>query len=172
LYAVERVKMYAKGHIGLTLLILSLLMLPFGNNQNAILIIILASGISPLPDIGLEWRRRGLPVHHRGITHSILFAILIGFLIGGLFYYGHETFLWLGIGFLGGFLGIVSHLIGDSFTFHSFKPLWPFSDIEITFGLCKASDKKVNKNLMTIGVFAFIMYIFITQGLYTYLIHL
>lgn len=157
--------MYAKGHVGLTLLMLSLLMFPFGGNESTFLLIALASGVSTLPDIDLEWQREGLPVHHRGITHSILFAILIGSLLGGLFYYGYESLPWFVTGFMGGFLGIVSHLIGDSFTFHPFKPLWPFSDIEVAFGLCKASDKKVNENLMAIGGFAFIAYALITFGI-------
>ncbi|RLG33175.1 hypothetical protein DRN98_04295 [Methanosarcinales archaeon] len=150
--------MYAKGHIGLTLLMLSLLMLPFGANANAFFLIGLASGVSTLPDIDLEWQRSGIPVHHRGVTHSLLFAIMVGTLVGGIFYYGYETPSWFVTGFLGGFLGIISHLIGDSLTSHSFKPLWPFSSIEVGFGLCKASDKSVNENLMILGGLAFILY--------------
>jgi len=158
--------MYARGHIGLTLLILSLLMLPFRENENAFLLIVLASGVSTLPDIDLKWQRWGLPVRHRGVTHSVLFALLIGFLIGEVFYYGYETTSWFVTGFMSGFLGIICHLIGDSFTFHSFKPFWPFSNIKVAFGFCRASDKKVNKNLMMLGGLAFILYILVTiEGL-------
>jgi len=139
-------------------------MLPFGENENAFLLIGLASGVSTLPDVDLEWWRTGLPVHHRGVTHSLLFAIFIGFLLGGIFYGRYETLSCFVTGFLGGFLGIVSHLIGDSFTFHSFKPLWPFSAIEVGFGFCKANDKRVNENLMVIGGLAFILYALVTAG--------
>jgi len=156
--------MYAKGHIGLTLLMLSLLMLPFGENENAFLVIVLASGVSTLPDTDLKWQRRGLPVHHRGVTHSVLFAMIIGSLMGVFFHYLYETSLWFVTGFIGGFLGIICHLIGDSFTFHSFKPFWPFSNIQVAFGFCKASDKKVNENLMVLGGLAFILYTLATIG--------
>lgn len=156
--------MYSKGHIGLTLLISSLLMIPFGYNQNSLLIILFSAGLSPLPDIDLEWQKRGFPIHHRGVTHSILFAMIIGVLFGLLLLYVFKGLLWFGTGFMGGSLGIVSHLIGDCFTYHGFKPLWPFSDREVALKFCSADNKIVNEGLMVIGGLAFMAYLLITTG--------
>jgi len=139
-------------------------MLLFGENQNALIIIVLSAGLSALPDIDMELRKQVEFIHHRGVTHSILFAIMSGLIIGGLFFYTHRTLIWAGMGFLSAFLGVVSHLIGDSFTYHAFKPLWPFSDREVSLGFCRASDKSVNEGLMTVGGIVFIAYFLITSG--------
>ena len=161
--------MYSKGHFGLTLLITSLSMIPFGYNEMFVIIIFLSAGLSSLPDIDMELRKKkisimGKPIeiHHRGRTHSILFALIVGVLFGLLFYYGIGTFLWFGVGFVSGFMGVVCHLIGDTFTYHAFKPLWPFSQKEISLGLCYAGDRSVNEGLMGLGFVGFVLYIILT----------
>lgn len=151
--------MHAKGHAGLTLLIFSFLMMPFGFNNYAIFIIILATGLSSIPDIDLEYE-----IKHRGFTHNILFALIVGIVTGTLFYMGNSNPLYFLIGFLGGFGGIGSHIIGDVLTHMKFKPLWPFSKKEVALKLCYAGDKKVNDGLMTAGITAFILYFLITTG--------
>ena len=156
--------MYATGHFGLTLLITSLIMIPFGYNENGLILIVLSALLSTLPDIDLEWQKSGLPIHHRGPTHSLSFAILAGIIIGGLFFWTHKTLLWVGLGFLSAFVGVLCHLIGDSFTYHSFKPLWPFSEKEIAFGLFGANNKAVNEGLLTVGGLAFIFYFLLARG--------
>lgn len=77
--------MHRNGHIGLTFLLLSLIALPFGLGQENIIVIaiIIAAFLSSLPDIDLKM---GM-VHHRGITHTLLFAILTGGGLGILFGY-------------------------------------------------------------------------------------
>ena len=157
-------EMYSKGHAGLTLLLVSILMLPFGDNQNALIVIVLSAGLSALPDIDMELRKQVSFIHHRGVTHSVLFAIVSGLVFSGLFFYSHGTLLWAGMGFLSAFLGVISHLIGDSFTYHSFKPLWPFSEREVSYGFCRANDRSVNEGLMTAGGLALIAYYFISTG--------
>ena len=156
--------MYSKGHVGLTLLLVSILMLPFGENEYALYIIVLSAGLSALPDVDMEWRKHLSFVHHRGVTHSILFAVLAGGAFGVIFYFTHQTIIWVGIGFISAFLGVVCHLIGDIFTYHAFKPLWPLSDKEISLGLCSANDKSVNEGLMTVGGIVFIAYFWIFSG--------
>jgi inner membrane protein len=156
--------MYAKGHTGLTLLIASLLVLPFGYDAELVLFILLSAGLSALPDIDLEWQRKGIPIHHRGVTHSILFALLIGLGLGSILFYSQKTLEYFLLGFFSGFIGIISHLIGDSFTKMAFKPLWPFSNKEVCFGFCTAGNKAANEGLMTVGMVAFILYILITNG--------
>jgi len=65
--------LHAEGHAGLTLLIFSFLMTPFGFNKITILVIILATGFFSIPDIDLEYK-----IKHRGFTHNILFALIVG----------------------------------------------------------------------------------------------
>lgn len=154
--------MYSKGHVGLTLLIASIIMMPFGYSENSILIIAFSAGLSVLPDIDMGWRRYG--VHHRGPTHSILFAVICGVLFGFLLHYANETLLWFGIGFVSAFLGVVSHLIGDTFTYHAFKPLWPFSDRAVSLGFCSAGDRSVNEGLMAAGTISLIAYFLVKTG--------
>jgi len=156
--------MYSKGHAGLTLLLMSVIMLPFPYGDNSLIIILLSTMLSTLPDIDLKWQRSGIPVHHRGFTHSVLFAFISGLACGALFWYSNNTLTWVGLGFFSGFIGVVSHMIGDTLTYMPFKPLWPFDKREISFGLCSAGDKVVNEGLMSIGSGAFILYILIKNG--------
>lgn len=165
--------MYSKGHTGLTLGIVSLLMLPFGWNENSLIVIGIAAGLSALPDIDLKWMRHSVSlqgkeyrVKHRGkVTHSLFFAIICGLILGGFLFNGTGLLLWFGIGFAGAFLGVACHLLGDTFTYHEFQPLWPFSDKSYAYGFCGASSKAVNEGLMTLGTIGFILYFSVTSGL-------
>lgn len=157
--------MYSKGHAGLTLLITSLLMIPFGINETALIIIVFSTGLSSLPDIDMSLRKYSKLLHHRGPTHSILFALIAGISFGLLLYYGYGTLYGFGIGFITAFWGVISHLIGDMFTYHAFKPLWPFSNKEVALGLCSASDRSVNEGLITLGSAAFIFYLLYNEGI-------
>lgn len=159
--------MYAKGHSGLTLIIMSLLMLPFPYSDNNLIIIVMSATLSALPDLDLKWQRQGVNIRHRGPTHSILFAVIAGIAFGMLFWYANRTLTWAGMGFLSGFMGVVSHLIGDMFTHHAFKPLWPISSKETALHLTRAGNKAANDGLATAGSVAFILYILNGQGVLT-----
>ena len=156
--------MHSEGHAGLTLLIMSLIMTPFGANEDALYIIVLSAALSALPDLDMKWRTQVSFIQHRGVTHSILFAIISGIVIGALFFYTHRSLTWVAIGFLSAFFGVVSHLIGDMFTHHAFKPLWPFYHNEIALHWFSASNKTVNEGLLTVGGITFILYFMITNG--------
>ena len=150
--------LYAKGHSGLTFFIMSLIMMILPYSENGLIVIVLSASLSALPDLDLKWQRQGIPIQHRGPTHSILAAIITGVAFGALFWYAYNTIVWTAIGFTAGFMGVVSHLIGDSFTHHAFKPLWPFSDREIALHWTNASNKAVNDGLATLGISTFMIY--------------
>jgi len=154
--------MHAEGHAGITLIIFSILMIPLGWGDYQIIAIGLAVGVSSLPDIDLKYRQYG--IHHRGVTHSILFAFLVGLGLGALFYSNDNHLLWFVTGFAGGFGGIMSHLVGDILTYHAFKPLWPIKDTKISLGLCPASNKAVNEGLLAAGAVTFVVYLMISTG--------
>ncbi|MCW4051325.1 MAG: metal-dependent hydrolase [Candidatus Bathyarchaeota archaeon] len=164
--------MYAKGHSGLTLFIMSTIMMFFPYSENGLIIIVLSASLSALPDLDLKWQRQGINIRHRGPTHSILAAIIAGIGFGFLFWYGYKTWIWGGIGFFSGFMGVTSHLIGDAFTHHAFKPLWPFSNREIALHLTRASNKAVNEGLATLGTLAFMLYFLNGTGVLTDLLNI
>ena len=156
--------MYGKGHTGLTLAMMSWLMVPFGWDVRIVLLIIIASGVSTIPDKDIQWH-----MNHRGPTHTVLAAVITGIVLGVLFYLGDPQFGL--VGFLGGFFGVISHLLGDiiagktrSGDAYTIKPFWPFSNKEIGFGLIKASNRKINGFLINLGGISFVLYVLITRG--------
>ena len=150
--------MYSEGHAGLTLAIASLLMIPFGDSYETTIFIIAATLLASLPDIDLSLQRKGYPIHHRGPTHSILAAIISGIVMATALFYLYKTWIYILIGLGAGFTGITTHLLGDTLTYMAFKPLWPFSDSEVSLGLFPASDPNVNKALLLIGAICFCLY--------------
>jgi len=150
--------MHPEGHAGLTLIFFSLLMIPFGLNENTIIVIFLATALSSIPDLDVKW---GF-FRHRGPTHSLLFAIIVGIFFGILLFFGTSDFLWFFIGFISGFGGVVSHLMGDLLNPMHFKPLWPFSNRELAFDFCRADDKIMNRRFAMVGAITFIFYLLIS----------
>jgi len=152
--------MHAKGHFGLSLLVLSLIFLPlgFGPDYIVVIIIMLSAGLSSLPDIDLNFE-----IAHRGFTHNILFAIIAGIAFGLIFGYA-SGLTWGAIGFLAGFLGVALHLLGDMMTMMAFKPLWPFSHREIALCWFYADSRAANEGFMSLGIFMFIIYIMVSSG--------
>jgi len=151
--------MHARGHVGLTLLLMSLLMTPFGYSDEAAILIVLSAAWSTFPDIDLR-----LGIKHRTVTHTLVFALASGIGFGSLFLCAHGGIRWFGLAFLSGFMGVASHLLGDAFTHHRFKPLRPLSNIEVALRLCSAGNKVVNEGLMVAGGIAFLGYFLITKG--------
>ena len=151
--------MHGKGHFGLTLLILSIAFIPLGTgpNQEIVAIILLSAIFSSLPDIDIKF---GLP--HRKFTHSILFALIIGLILG--IFFGYSNLIMGVVGFLAGFLGVMIHLLGDAMTYMAFKPLWPFDNREIAFGFFPANSEIANKGFLALGFIAFFGYIIVTSG--------
>ena len=105
-----------------------------------------------LPDIDHR-----LPlVDHRGVTHSLLFAFLIGSLFGGAGFVldgavsvGGTN---LGVyGFLLGTLTVGAHLVGDIFTPAGVPLLWPLSR-SYSLSVTRADNTLANYTLFGIGV--------------------
>ena len=89
-----------------------------------------------IPDLDVLLRNFYHPIDaalvHRGFSHSILFAMLAGPLLGWLFFklykerYELRTWIWLW------FLSIITHPMLDMFTNYGTQFLWPL-DLRITF---------------------------------------
>jgi len=152
--------MHSKGHFGLALGAMSLIMIPFGFGEDYLifLVVLLSAGLSSIPDIDMQWE-----IAHRKFTHNILFAFIIGILFGVIFGYGSG--IWYGVvGFLGGFMGVMLHLLGDIFTHMAFKPLWPLSQKEVAWHWFLAKSKTANDGFFAFGVGAFFLYILVSSG--------
>ena len=152
--------MHSKGHLGLALLICSLIALPFGfGPDNYVLIIVLfTTGLSSIPDIDFNFE-----IKHRGFTHNILFAILCGVVFGSLFGYV-SGLIWGIIGFIAGFGGVMLHLLGDVMTHMEFAPFYPFKKDKIAYRRFYSGNEKVNNGFFILGVIIFLLYIFIHSG--------
>lgn len=83
-----------------------------------------------------------------GIVVGVLLAIALGYLFG---------LVGWGMGFLAGFGGTASHLLGDALTYSPFRPLYPFSQREVAYGFFAASSKTANNTMAVVGVAAFVV---------------
>jgi len=112
--------------------------------------------MAPFPDIDLY-----LNVPHRGPTHSIWFASLVGFVYALILMYSDISQLSLletfAIGFLSGFVGVIGHMIGDMGTPMGVAPLEPVSSFYVGLGWYASGDKNVNRIAFQVGTFAFVL---------------
>lgn len=94
-------------------------------------------------------------VKHRGITHTVWFALSVGAVIGVIgFLVGDGAVQSLGygvFGFLVGTLSVVAHLLGDVLTPSGIRPLAPYDDRRVTFDLVKAKNPLANYGLLVFG---------------------
>jgi inner membrane protein len=124
--------MYKPGHVGMSLIFLSPITFILNSINRPILsviTIITTIFLTTQPDIDLK-----LPVvKHRGLTHTIYFAILLGLIASFIFRKSHSLFLdqivtntstmsITLLGFLVGFLAVISHLMADVITITGIQP--------------------------------------------------
>ena len=147
---------YRNGHIGASLVVYA----PFGFLVTALVSIevglVGAAGVASMamvPDLDMR-----IPfVKHRGITHTVWFALLVGAAFGvvGLavgFRRGvAEAVLFGGAAFLFGAVTIVSHLLADALTPMGIRPFAPVRDAEYTLDLFTAANPIANYALLGMG---------------------
>jgi len=111
--------------------------------------------LARLPDYDLK-----VPLlSHRGPTHTLLFAVLVGAVVGGGLGALAGTAppgraVTLGaFGFLVGFLAVGSHLLADALTPAGIEPFWPLSSKNYSLGLVGADSTVGNYGLLALGVF-------------------
>ena len=113
--------MLKRTHLALGVAV-GLFMLPHVNNKLIFLPIVLLASLLPDVDsgfssLGKRWFMKPVQwfVKHRGVFHSLTFAILVSLVI---------AFFWP-VGALPFFLGYSFHLLADSFTPDGIKAFWP-----------------------------------------------
>ena len=150
--------MYRPGHYGVALLAytpLGSVVALAGYEATAVVGCIVAVSLSTLPDYDLR-----IPfLEHRGPTHTLLFALLVGVALAGVTttVVGENT-AFAGLGVVGfafavGILSIGSHLLADALTPAGIRPFWPFSNRRYTADVTRASSTLANYLLLALGVF-------------------
>jgi inner membrane protein len=150
---------YRAGHLGVSLLVflpVGLVLVLAGRADLAVLGELCVLSVASLPDVDHE-----LPlVTHRGVTHTVWFALLVGVGFGAVGWVlgsrpATPAAPELGVvGFAFGTLGICAHLVGDVLTPMGIAPLWPLSGRTVTMDLVRAKNPVANYGLLGAGVFA------------------
>lgn len=153
--------MYAYGHYGVALLVYAPVAFALLVADASLLAFaggVVVLSVATLPDVDMR-----LPlVPHRGPTHSLLFAALVGAGFGAVGWaLGQGAYQPLGdpataAAFLGamGALGVCSHLLGDVLTPAGVNVLWPLPGPDVSFYVARADNTLANWGLLGLGVFA------------------
>lgn len=162
--------MHAPGHVGTALLVYSpvgLFLLIAGLDELAVLGGVGMVSLATLPDCDHR-----LPlVVHRGPTHSVVFALLIGGVLGTAGFVFGEAFVDLSatvmatFAFVVGALAVLSHLAADSITPMGIRPLWPLSRWHYSAGIVRAKNPIANYLLLAVGIAAVTAVLVVTAGL-------
>jgi inner membrane protein len=150
--------MYRTGHYGAALLTyapVGAVLMAAGFEAAAVVGGVGVLTLARLPDYDLR-----VPfLSHRGPTHTLTFAVLVGAVVGG----GLGALAGTAIpvravvlgafGFLVGFLAIASHLLADALTPAGIEPLWPLSSKNYSLSLVGADSTVGNYGLLALGVF-------------------
>ncbi len=111
--------------------------------------------LAMLPDVDLR-----LPlVPHRGPTHSLAFAVVVGIAAAAA---AAELLPVVrpdlppatarSLGFGVGALAVLAHLAADALTPAGVPVLWPLSDRRLSLGACSAGSRLANWALLALGV--------------------
>lgn len=147
--------MFLPGHIGVALLVfapLSYGLVRTGRLRRASAGAAAAALLACAPDID----SRVAFLSHRGLTHTVWAALVLGLLVGLAWWLlappgtpdRDET---AGFGFTLGTLIGVSHLLGDAITPMGIQPLAPATDLQVVVPVTTAADPAANLALLTAG---------------------
>ncbi|GAA0282553.1 metal-dependent hydrolase [Halobacterium noricense] len=154
--------MYRSGHYGVALLAYAPVLYVLGSLGRVVaaaagLALVLA--LTPLPDADHD-----IPlISHRGVTHTLLFAGVVGVLVGGAAWLltgpaglalapEQAVELTVGAGGVAAF-AILAHLLADALTPMGVAALWPVSSTRYSLGLTPADSTVWNVGLFALGVF-------------------
>jgi inner membrane protein len=152
---------YRNGHYGVVLLAfapIGVALVSAGLGGVAFVVGAGALWLAMLPDV--DHRLPG--VSHRGITHTLWFALLVAGVLAGVGFaagrvglgapYDPQLLAATGAGV--GLLAVGSHLLADALTPMGIRPLWPLSNVRYTLSLVTADSTVGNYGLLSLGVFA------------------
>lgn len=148
--------MYQKGHIGASLLTyvpFGFLLTAFGSIEVGVIGAAAVASMAMVPDLNMK-----IPlVKHRGITHTVWFALAVGAVFGVVgAVAGLQKSLFGGVlfgtlAFLFGALTIISHLLAGALTPMGIEPFAPVRDDTYTLDLFTAANPITNYALLGLG---------------------
>jgi inner membrane protein len=151
--------MHREGHVGAALLVYA----PLGFVAMVVAGFVLAVagggvaiGLAMVPD--QDQRIPG--IKHRGATHTVHFAAVVGVLVGAVGAFvgwsmGLLATVALGVfGFAVGAVTILAHLAADALTPMGVRPLEPVDDREYCLDVAKAANPVANYALLALGILA------------------
>ncbi|SEU00757.1 metal-dependent hydrolase [Natrinema hispanicum] len=151
--------MHKPGHYGAALLVyapIGFLMLALEFDVLSVIGGAIAVSGAMTPD--LDMRVPG--IKHRGITHTVWFALVAGIVLGatgvalGSSSGAIAAVVLSAFGFLVGVLTIGAHLLADALTPMGIRPLEPIDDREISLDIAKAANPIANYVLLGLGIAA------------------
>ncbi|MHB9285677.1 metal-dependent hydrolase [Halobacteriales archaeon Cl-PHB] len=147
--------MHQEGHVGLNLALFAPVAYWLTAHDELQLMGVAMVGVvamAPIPDIDLK-----LNIPHRGPTHSVWFALLVGVAYAALLVVAGVGELSLvetaSVGALSGVAGVFGHILGDMVTPMGVAPLEPVSSHYVGLGWCNAGDERVNRGLFQAGIY-------------------
>jgi len=159
--------MFKKGHLGVSLLVFG----PVGYSlavrglpELAVVGGFVMVWFSMLPDVDHR-----LPLlEHRGPTHSLVFAALVGGVGWGVGT-AAETVVSSSLslstfGFAVGALTVLAHLIGDTLTPAGVPYLWPLSGRTFSVSLANANSTVANSGLFGLGLLVTVGWVAVVAG--------
>lgn len=154
--------MYQVGHYGAALLAYAPLgtgIALAGHETAAVVGVLVCVGLSTLPDCDHR-----LPmIEHRGPTHSLVFALLVGAGLAAVtaaLVDAASALVDVGFvifAFVVGTLSIGSHLLADALTPMGIRPFWPFSGRHYSLEVTTAANPVANYVLFGLGVAAVVL---------------
>jgi inner membrane protein len=160
--------MYRKGHLGVSLLVFAPVgywLVTVGEPEAALLTGAVMCWLAMLPDIDHR-----LPViEHRGVTHSLLFAALVGGLFGavGTVLAGLFSVAGMSLGVFGVLLGVLvvgAHLVGDALTPAGVPLLWPLPR-SYSLSVTRADNTLANYAFFVSGIAVTGVWVVVAAGL-------
>jgi inner membrane protein len=149
--------MYRTGHYGAALLVYApagAIAIALGFETLALAGGAVAVWGAKLPDVDLK-----LPlVSHRGVTHTVWFALLAGVVLGGvgvLVGANRGSLEAAGLAAFGATVGVLtigSHILADALTPMGVRPFAPVSDREYSLALATADSPIANFGLLVLGI--------------------
>ncbi|QLG47774.1 metal-dependent hydrolase [Natrinema halophilum] len=146
--------MYQEGHSGFNALLYAPflpLVSSYWSFELALLGALLAVGVANLPDLDQPLPR----ISHRGPTHTVWFAILVGSVAGfGTAIVVPSIPQAFQFGFAVGTGGILAHLAGDAVTPMGITPFAPVWRGHVTLDWFKSKNSRINRAVLLVGSIA------------------
>lgn len=159
--------MYPKGHIGISLLVSLPVFLYVDSTLHVLIVALIVSCFSLLPDIDILDIYPINKTDHRGFTHTVWFGILVSsFTFIVVLPIQLTTNLPTYFIPVSATIGIISHLCADVINRSGVQPFRIGSygrNISINYFLVKSDDSMYNNTLLALGAITTIIFVVITM---------